>query len=109
MPRLVSLALAAALAAGPVLACDDEVAPGGQTSYLERGAFTYDVFEASVAHTDLSECPQEFDPDVVFCRFATTETSGSIFIFSYEDDMPLLAIKHVPLDEVEAILQASAY
>jgi len=109
MQRLTALALTATLAAAPVLACDDDVAPGGQTSYLERGVFTYDVFEASVAHTDLAQCPQEFDPDVVFCRFATTETSANIFVFSYEDDMPLLAIKHVALEEAEAILQASAY
>ncbi|MGC9418233.1 MAG: hypothetical protein ACP5EN_04595 [Rhodovulum sp.] len=109
MRRLAALAVTVSLGAAPALGCDEDVAPGGQTSYLERGVFTYDVFEASVAHTDLSECPQEFDPDVVFCRFATTETSGSIFVFSYVDDMPLLAIKHVPLDEAEAILQASAF
>lgn len=107
MTRLAPVALIAALAAAPALACEETVDSG--TSYLEKGVFTYDVFEASVAHTDLAECPVEFDPDVVFCRLAKTETQANIFVFSYDGEMPLLAIKHVPLDEGDAILEASAY
>ncbi|MBN2907240.1 MAG: hypothetical protein JXJ18_11075 [Rhodobacteraceae bacterium] len=107
MTRLARFSLIALLAATPSFSCEDEQAPAGETSYLEQGAFTYDVFEASVAHTDLDACPAEFDPDVVFCRLALTETQASVFVFTYEGDMPLLAIKHVALDDVAAIQQAS--
>lgn len=113
MSRLATLSLiaslAAALGADPASASSVSGAQRSGVSYLEKGVLSYEVFEMSVAHLDLSECPPEFDPDAVFCRYAETDHSGSIFVFSYDGEMPLLAVKYVSLDEGKALLEAEGY
>ncbi|WP_323782540.1 hypothetical protein [Thalassovita sp.] len=61
--------------------------------YLEGGAFVYEAFEKALDHVDLEGCPAEFDPDTVFCRMTLHDDQAHVFVFSYEGDQPLLAIK----------------
>ena len=69
-----------------------ETSEGG-TSYLPKGQFSYEVFEASVEHADLEGCPKEFDTDRVFCRLTVAADLAHVFVFAYSGDQPLLAVK----------------
>lgn len=71
----------------------------GGEAYLKGGVFTYDVFEQSVDHVDLENCPAEFDPEVVFCRMTLASEMANIFVFSFDGDQPLLAVKSYELGE----------
>lgn len=82
-----------AIASGP-----GETHKGG-TAFLGNGVFTYEVFEASVAHADLEGCPAQFDPEAVFCRLTLAGDMAHVFVFSYNGDQPLLAVKHYELDD----------
>ena len=68
-PALIA-ALAAGLAfGGTALAAD------------EKCALPYDVFEASVPHTDLEECPAKLRAEGRFCRLAVVAEVATVFIF----------------------------
>ncbi len=67
------------------------------TGYLENGVFTYEVFEQAVDHVDLENCPAEFDPEIVFCRMTLATEMANIFVFAFEGEQPLLAIKSYEL------------
>ena len=90
---LLALAAAPALASGP----GEKHADG--TAYLEGGALTYAVFEAAVEHADLEGCPAEFDPEAVFCRLTVASDQAHVFVFSYDGDQPLLAVKPYDLGD----------
>ncbi|TMV08631.1 hypothetical protein FGK63_05785 [Ruegeria sediminis] len=83
----------AALASGP-----GESHKGG-TAYLGNGAFTYEIFETAVEHADLEGCPAEFDPEAVFCRLTVAADMAHVFVFSYNGDQPLLAVKGYELGD----------
>ncbi|WGW05066.1 hypothetical protein [Tropicibacter oceani] len=68
-------------------------------AYLEGGVFTYDLFETAVSHVDLATCPAEFDPEAVFCRMSLVNDMAHVFVFSFEGDQPLLAVKSYDLDD----------
>lgn len=89
---LVPLA-STALASGP-----GETSHAG-TGYLEDGIFTYEVFEQAVDHVDLESCPAEFDPEVVFCRMTLASEMANVFVFSFDGEQPLLAVKSYELDD----------
>lgn len=94
-----NLGLASALVASATLASASgpgETSEGG-TAYLEGGALTYDVFEQAVDHVDLEGCPAEFDPEKVFCRMTLASEMANVFVFSFEGDQPLLAVKSYEL------------
>ncbi|MFZ7092244.1 hypothetical protein [Primorskyibacter sp. 2E233] len=94
LPALVlTLAPLAAHASGP-----GESHPSGP-AYLEGGTLTYEVFEASVAHVDIESCPAEFDPEAVFCRMTLVNDAAHVFVFSFEGDQPLLAVKSYELND----------
>ena len=67
--------------------------------YLENSVFTYEVYEASVTHTDLEGCPVEFDTEQVFCRLTLANDMAHVFVFSYDGDQPLLAVKSYELGD----------
>lgn len=71
----------------------------GGTTYIPAAAFTYEVYEATIEHVDLADCPAEFDPDAVFCRMTLAADLAHIFAFSYDGDQPLLAVKSYELDD----------
>lgn len=98
MRFLASIAFAtlistAALASGP-----GEYHKTG-TNYLPNGVLSYEKFEASVPHVDLEGCPAEFDPEAVFCRMTLATEMAHVFVFDYEGDQPLLAIKSYELTD----------
>jgi hypothetical protein len=99
MAHLRKLALAALLLAGTGAAASGAGEKHGGEAYLEGGVFTYDVFEQAVDHVDLENCPAEFDPDVVFCRMTLASEMANIFVFSFDGDQPLLAVKSYELGE----------
>ncbi|MCR9110639.1 hypothetical protein [Marivita sp. XM-24bin2] len=90
---LGTLALtSAALASGP-----GETHPDG-TAYLANG-LTYDIFETAVEHVDLEGCPAEFDADTNFCRMTLASDLAHVFVFSYDGNQPLLAVKSYELGD----------
>jgi len=89
---LATLLPAASLASGA-----GEGAEGG-THYLAKSTMTYELFEEAVQHVDLPDCPAEFDPDAVFCRMTLAGDEAHVWVFAYDGDMPLLAIKSYALD-----------
>ena len=83
-----------ALVAAPVLASGPgEGHVAGGTAYLPNGSLTYEVFEASVPHVDLENCPAEFDSDANFCRMTLNAEMAHVFVFSHAETQPLLAVK----------------
>ena len=48
-------------------------------------AMSYEVFEASVPHTDMAECPASMDAgEDAFCRVAVVAEVATVFVFSYD-------------------------
>lgn len=92
-PFLATLALTgAALASGP-----GETHHDG-TAYLANG-LTYEIFETAIEHVDLEGCPAEFDADANFCRMTLAADLAHVFVFSYDGDQPLLAVKSYELGD----------
>lgn len=58
--------------AGPVLAGDMEC------------VLPYDVYEASVPHTDLENCPAQMEGEGRFCRISVVAEVATIFSFDEE-------------------------
>jgi hypothetical protein len=79
---LLGLATAAALAAPPAAASEPAALP-----------FSYEMFEASVPHTDLATCPVDLAAPGVFCRVALFNDAFHIFLFSEEGEQPLVGFK----------------
>jgi hypothetical protein len=78
---------------------DDAAAAAGSTSHLAAGGMTYDLFERAVLHEDLDVCPVEFDPQEVFCRLTLAGGMAHVFVFAFDGDQPLLAVKSYALTE----------
>ena len=57
---------------GPALAADADC------------ALSYDVYEASVPHTDLEACPDGLAGDGRFCRLSIVAEVATIFVFDEE-------------------------
>lgn len=66
--------------AGPVLAGDMEC------------ALSYDVYEASVPHTDMEECPESMVSEGRFCRLSVVAEVATIFSFDEESGCLVEAI-----------------
>lgn len=98
MPRFLPVLMAMTLPAAALASGAGEKAHGG-TAYLAQAQFTYALFEETVDHVDLADCPAEFDPDAVFCRMTLASEQAHVFAFSLDGDQPLLAVKSYALDE----------
>jgi len=99
MPHIRSLTAAALFLVGTGAFASGPGENHGGEAYLDGGVFTYEVFEQSVDHVDLENCPTEFDPDVVFCRMTLASEMANIFVFAFDGDQPLLAVKSYELGE----------
>lgn len=97
MTRTCNLFAAALILAGTGAAASGPGETHGGVAYLEGGAFIYEVFEQAVDHVDLENCPAEFDPEVVFCRMTLASEMANVFVFSFDGDQPLLAVKSYEL------------
>lgn len=91
MMRL-SLALLAASLATPTLA--EQPLP-----------FTYDMFEASVLHTDIEACPPELEGPDRFCRATIYMDALHIFVFLDEGDQPLVDFLSYDASQLHTILK----
>lgn len=98
MRSVLTLAATCLIATQAAASGPGETQKGG-TEYLEDGVFSYEVFEAAVEHADLEGCPAQFDPDKVFCRLTLAADLAHVFVFSYNGDQPLLAIKSYELTD----------
>lgn len=78
--RLTSLLLAALLLAAPALAADP--AP-----------MTYSVFEVSVPHLDLNNCPAALAAPGVFCRAALANDAIHVYAFAEDGDQLFLGMQ----------------
>ncbi|MEZ5685092.1 MAG: hypothetical protein R3D78_03980 [Paracoccaceae bacterium] len=83
-PLLLSLALLAPLAAH----ADEDAA-----SAPPALPFSYEMFEASVPHTDMAVCPVDLAQPGVFCRVALFNDAFHIFLFTEEGDQPLVGFQ----------------
>jgi hypothetical protein len=97
-PTALLAGLALVLAA-PALASAPSAKKAEGTIYLEGAAMTYDLFEKSVMHVDLPQCPAEFDPEKVFCRMTIAADHVNVFVFARDGAQLLLAIKRYPIDK----------
>lgn len=86
------LAPSLALASGP-----GEHAPGAD--FLADGAMTYALFERTIEHADLLDCPAQFDPEAVFCRLTLAAEQAHVFVFDVEGAQLLLGVKSYALDD----------
>jgi hypothetical protein len=93
-PILLALALtpAAALASGPGDTVHEGVAD-------VTGGLPYAVFEAAVEHADLATCPADFDAEKMFCRLTIAADAAHVFVFAYDGDQLLQAVKTYDLGE----------
>ena len=56
-------------------------------------AMTYEVFELSVPHVDLSACPAPLAAPDRFCRLTAHNEALNVFAFSEDGDQPLVAFQ----------------
>lgn len=91
--------LAIALLAGAAMASTAKGPKIEGVTYLDSGKLPYEVFETTVDHVDLEECPDGLDNEAVFCRMTLASEQANVFIFLDEGDQHLIAIKTYPLDE----------
>lgn len=120
MPRLASFAAALAIAAAlPAFAStpgeDEGAAPRPETGtgagaalatgMTAKGAdvplpMTYEVFEATVPHVDLPECPAVMAQEGHFCRLGLASEQLTVFVFAEDGDQPLTGVRSWPADVV---------
>jgi len=94
LPLTLSFVASAALASG-----DGSKLKTEQISYLPNGVLSYEVFEATIGHVDLIDCPVAFDGDANFCRMTLANEQAHVFVFSHDGNQPLLAVKSYDLDD----------
>jgi hypothetical protein len=69
----------------------------------EPAALPYDQFERAVPHVDLASCPAEFGDEDYFCRATFSHAEMHVFVFSYDGDMPFVAMRTYPAMELDAL------
>lgn len=75
------------------LATDEGAAPAAPGLVeLGSGAMTYELFESTVEHADLAECPAGLGDENSFCRLTLASDMLHVFVFSLDGNQPLLAV-----------------
>lgn len=69
------------------------LASAGSPVRAETCSLTYEIFEFSVAHLDLDECPNTELADAAFCRANIGSDEIHVYYFSNEDDQCLLKVE----------------
>ena len=67
---------------------------------VPMAVMTYQVFEETVDHADLAECPKALAREGRFCRAVLHGESLHVFAFSEDLDQPLQAVMDYPLDSL---------
>jgi hypothetical protein len=65
---------------------------------------TYAVFEATLPHLDLAECPAALSGENRFCRLALGHDALWVFAFSTDGDNPMVGVESVDPEGIEALL-----
>ena len=76
------------------------MAPAHAAHPVPIAVMTYDVFEATVDHADLAECPKALAREGRFCRVVLHADALHVFAFSEDLDQPLQAVMDFPMDEI---------
>lgn len=63
-------------------------------------ALTYEVFEATVEHADLAECPAALAHEGRFCRLVLQNDALHVFAFAEDGDQPLQALVEYPMEAI---------
>lgn len=114
MPRVFPLALLAALASGgmAIASVPGEHDAGPTTAGVAApinlaapretpaGAMTYEIFEATVEHGDMPECPKAMAQEGRFCRVVLQNDMLHVFAFAEDGDQPMVAVMEYPLDAI---------
>jgi hypothetical protein len=66
--------------------------------------FTYEDFEAAVAHVDLAQCPGELAAEGRFCRVTVVNDKINVFAFTETGDQPLVAFKSWSADLLTGLM-----
>ncbi|MRX50275.1 hypothetical protein GI374_07405 [Paracoccus sp. S-4012] len=94
---MLRITTALLLAATPALAQTDAAAPL---------PMTYEIFEGTVLHADLAECPAVMEAgEGVFCRLAVAGENVAVFVFSEAGDQPLVGMRNWPADALMPLLK----
>lgn len=78
--------------AGPINLAEPRETPAG--------AMTYEIFEATVEHGDMPECPKAMAAEGRFCRVVLQNDMLHVFAFAEDGDQPMLAVMEYPLDAI---------
>ena len=113
MPRTLLAAVLALVASGAAFASvPGEYDTGPETAGVAApinlaqpretpaGAMTYEIFEATVEHGDMPECPKALAAEGRFCRVVLQNDMLHVFAFAEDGDQPMLAVMEYPLDAI---------
>lgn len=87
--------------------------PTGDTGVNQQSAatmptalpFTYETFEAAVAHIDLENCPEALPQQESFCRAAIHNEEIHVFAFSLDGDSPMIGFASFSAEGLEPLLK----
>ena len=112
MSRIALSVLFAALAGTALASQPGEMKTGPQTEGVAApinlvparpvpmAVMTYEMFEKTVDHGDLPECPKALAREGRFCRIVLHADAIHVFAFSEDLDQPLQAVMEYPLDAI---------
>lgn len=66
---------------------------------------TYEIFEVSIPHSDLEDCPPSMNLKGAFCRLVMHADQFHVYAFAEDGDQPLVAFKTFEEDEVTLSLK----
>ena len=66
---------------------------------------TYEQFEASVPHMDLEACPDTLAQPDTFCRATLQHEEIHVFVFSENDDSPMVGFASFSAEGIGELLQ----
>lgn len=67
--------------------------------------FSYEDFEAAVAHVDLAQCPEKLAGEGRFCRVTVVNDKINVFAFTEAGDQPLVAFASWPADLLTGLME----
>lgn len=83
------LSLTALTCAAPLAAWAENAA---QSVTIGASGFPYALFETTVEHADLTQCPTGIDTQTQFCRLTLAADAAHVFVFELYGDQPLRAV-----------------
>lgn len=66
---------------------------------------TYDLFEAAILHTDITECPPELAAPDRFCRATLYMDAFHIFVFQDAGDQPMVDFLSYDASKIHTLLK----